>query len=148
MARALNTEPTPIRQRARTPGTVARPTAEMVNKAQDAFYATKQANAAASAARKATSELAKLMAKAGIDVFTFQGETPTGSTVPVRAAIEPIPTDVIDVNVLRTLVDDATFMRVIKATKGDVENECGSHIVMKATATIEKPAELKIKEVK
>jgi hypothetical protein len=147
MARALQTgDIAPVRMRARNPAPTV--TSEMIGAAQDAFFANKEANAANSTCRAKTKELAKLMAKGGISEFTFTATTPTGSQVPVRAAIEPIPTDMIDVNILRGLVDDATFMQVIKATRGEVEAQCGSHVAIKATTTIEKPAELKIKEVK
>lgn len=134
--------------RTRTAPVIPTATPEMVAMAQAAFLASKEANAANTRARKTTTELAKLMVAGKVDTFNFVGETPTGGQVQARAAIEPYPVDEIDVGALRGLISDNQFMQVIKATKGAVEEICGSHIAIKATKTAMRPAELKIKEVK
>lgn len=148
--RAMNTSPAPaapIRSRAR-PATNGGPTTDMIAKAREAFLKNKEANAATSAAGKAVKELAKLMAQGDVTEFEFTASTPTGASVPARAAIEETVSDEISVEKLRLLVDEATFMRIVKAAKGAVEAECGEHIAIKATATVTKPAALKVKEAK
>jgi hypothetical protein len=146
--RALNTSDTTVAPvRVRSPRVVG-PTPDMVAKAREAFLANKQANAASQRARAATKELAKAMSKANIDNFEFMAELPSGGAVQARAAIEPVICDVISVEKLRGMIDDATFMRVVKATQGAVKEECGEHIAFKAMVTEERPPELKIKEIK
>lgn len=144
----LDTEAPRVRSRQPPPSRLNSTSPEMVELARAAFRANKEANAASQRARAAQKDLAKLMTKADITEFTFAGPLPTGGEVQVRAAIEPYAVDVIDVNVLRTLVDDATFMRVVKATQGAVKEVCGEHVALKALTTEDRPAELKLKEVK
>lgn len=138
----------PVRVRSPRVATTPTPTPQMVTLAQEAFLANKEANAATSRCKAKQKDLSKAMTKAGVDAFEFMGPTLTGGQVRARAAIEPITKDVIDVEVLRTIVDDKTFMRIISATQGKVKEEAGEHVCYKALVTEDCPAELKIKEVK
>jgi hypothetical protein len=135
--------------RTRQPRPVApQPTGEMIRLAQEAFLANKEANAATSRCKAKQKELSKAMSKAGIDAFEFMGPVPTGGEVAARAAIEPFDCDVISVEILRGLVDDATFMRIVKASQTAVKDEAGEYVCNKALVTETRPPELKIKEVK
>lgn len=150
--RNLNVDNVAVRQRTRPAPSPALsnggPTTEMVAKAREAFLANKEANAASARSRKAIKELAVLMTKGEVENFEFTATSPTGAAIPARAAIEETVTEEISVEKLRNLVDDATFMRIIKAAKGAVEAEAGPHIAIKASQEVTKPAELKVKEVK
>jgi hypothetical protein len=144
-ARALQMEPT-VAPRTRT-RTRSGATPEMIALAQQAIAANKTANAASSQSRKDTKALHKLMSQAGVSQFQFEAEF-NGASFPAEAVIAPIAVDVISVEKLRALVDDDTFMKIVKATKGAVEEHAGTHIAIQTTVTEERPADLKIKEVK
>jgi hypothetical protein len=116
--------------------------------ALQAFWASNVAsNAAASAARKAKADLQKAMDAAQMSSATAMVDLGS-KTVTVNAVIEETEAEFIDVVKLKGLVDEATFLKIIKATKTDVVNFVGNNVAVMATSTMKKPADLKVKEVK
>jgi hypothetical protein len=111
------------------------------------WKANAAANNAASLARKAKTDLQKAMDEAKMERAATIVDLGT-KTVSVEATILPSEADYIDVLKLKGLVDDATFMKIIKATKTDVIAHAGNNVAVMATATLQKPADLKVKEVK
>jgi hypothetical protein len=137
----------PAAPRERTRQTAPAVPATVVELAQQAFAANQEKNKATSAEKAAQKALNKAMVAANIDRFDFTGSF-NGANIPAEAVIEETPCDVIDVNVLRTLVDDDTFMRIVSATKTACDAEAGENTTIRATKTIVKPASLKVRKKK
>lgn len=146
-ARALTLDTPSPRARPRSEAPSAA-TPEMVQLARESFEANKIANAKTAIANAKSKALAKLMIAAEIASFRLTGQTANGGSVPVLAIIEETVVDEISVEKLRTLVDDATFMAIIKASKGAVQEAVGEHIAIKSINTVIKPPSLKIREIK
>lgn len=133
----------PVRSRTRAINVEApapAPTIEM--KAQLETYVRENAkkNAATSAEGKAAKELHKLMLAGSLKGFSYVVD---GASVDV--AIAPGTKEVIDLDVLEKLVDAKTFRKIIKATKGDVEEHAGKNVVLTATKTLNTPEDIRIK---
>lgn len=139
-ARALNLQPVandPVEEKR-----------AMVEAALQHFWKTNDAsNAAARLAKAAKADLQKAMDEARIDNLTTVVQLDHKS-VTVAAKIEEGETSFIDVALLKTLVDDATFMKIVKATKTDVVAHAGNNVAVMATKTKTKAADLSVKEVK
>jgi hypothetical protein len=145
-ARALQID-TPVRTVNAPASAVTNVTPEMVKKAQDILKANETKNDAASVEKKAVTDLNKLMIAGDVKEFAFTVELKTGF-VKGKAEIAESTGEYIDVALLRTLVDDATFMKIVDATKGKTKELAGENIVIKCTRTETKPASLKVSKVK
>lgn len=144
-SRALNLTAAPVVQPVANVPVGA--TEQMIKLAQDAIVANAAKNKATRDEKSAIESLNKLMIEGGIKHFPFT-TTIAGTVTKAEAVIAAGEKDVIDVALLRTLVDDATFMKIVKATKGDIETHCGKNMVIKVTSTKTTEEELKIKKVK
>jgi hypothetical protein len=109
-----------------------------------ALNATK--NLASSEEKKAVLALNKLMIGADLKQFPFTVEV-KGAFQACEAIIEETKGEYIDVTVLRSLVDDATFMKIVAAAKGKTVELAGENVALKATRPETKPASLKIRKV-
>lgn len=146
-SRALTLDTPSPRARSRSEAP-AGATPEMVQLARESFEANKIANAKTAIANAKSKALFKLMAAADLTSFRLTGQTANGGLVPVLAIIEETVVDEISVDKLRSLVSDETFMALIKAAKGAVQEAAGEHIAIKALNTVVKPPSLKIREIK
>lgn len=128
-------------------GVVASAVSALDAKLAEFFRANSRSNAAKREADKAKKELHKMMLADGVTDFTATVELEDG-THTVAASISAPEGEAISVELLRQLVDDDTFMRIVKATKTAVTEHAGTNVAMKATvATVEKE-DLRIKELK
>lgn len=131
--------------------TVAKVTNEAIseigNLLADQFRANKTANAYTRTAGALKKELHKRMIAAGLTEVVEHVEV-NGETLMVRAAIEAPEEEVISVEKLRALVDDATFMKIVKATKTAVTAEAGTNVAIASTVTQQTKEDLRIKEVR
>lgn len=111
------------------------------------FRANTRSNAAKREADRAKKELHKLMIADGVVDFTASVELEDG-THTVQAAISAPEGEAISVEKLRDLVDDETFMRIVKATKTAVTEFAGTNVAIKATVPVTEKEDLRIKELK
>lgn len=125
-------------------------TAEMRTEVERLHVANKAKNAAGSTERKAQEELNRLMAQAsgGVDWefdhsftrFTTDGES-VPKTITVDVTYAQGSKETIDLETLKGMVDEETFLKCIAATKGRVKDNAGSNVV--ATCTRSVPGEWK-----
>jgi hypothetical protein len=147
-SRALNLTPAPVVQPVANPGQPeSAATSEMVKLAQNALKANALKNAATKTEKDTAEALNKLMIDKGVKQFAFTVEL-GGAFVNAEAKISGGTKDVIDVALLKTLVDEATFMKIVNATKGAIETHAGKNMVVKVTKTEDTPEALKIAKVK
>jgi hypothetical protein len=99
----------------------------------------------ASAAKKA---LHAAMIREGITDTSTVVQLEEGKLAEFRAEISAPEEEVISVEKLRELVDDETFMKIIRATKTATVEHAGTNIAMRATVTQRAKEDLRIKEVK
>jgi hypothetical protein len=145
-SRALNLSPAPVVQPVAKPGVVAA-TVEMIKLAQDERRANALKNKATRDEKEANEKLNKLMNEKGVKSFSFTVEL-DGAFTNCTAQIAGGTKDVIDVALLRTLVDEPTFLKIVSATKGAIETHAGKNMVVKVTKTEATPEALKIGKVK
>lgn len=101
-------------------------------------------------ARQATSAKKALhlaMIAEGVTEFRTMVQLPD-KVAEFEAVIDAPDKEVISVETLRELVDDETFMKIVKATKTDVTKFGGSNIVLRATVVEKDKEDLRVKEVK
>lgn len=122
-------------------------TPAMVSLAQAVIIANGVKNKSTSDEKKAKEALNKLMIAGDVKKFTFTVEV-AGAFQSCEATIETSIGEYIDVKLLRGLVDDATFMKIVSATKGDTKELAGENIVIKTTRTVTKPEALFVKKIK
>lgn len=124
-------------------------TQKMKDLAKSAFEARSIKNAATNKEKKALDQLTGLMSEAGLKEFALGAEIVgiDGSPKKVQIDVEMAgsTTTTIDVAALRKLVDDKTFMKIVKATVGDAEKHLGPSLLaqVKRTKTGEPTAKLK-----
>jgi uncharacterized protein with GYD domain len=111
------------------------------------FRANTRSNAFKREADKAKRELHKMMINDGVVDFTASVELDDGVRT-VQAAISAPEGEAISVERLRALVDDETFMRIVKATKTAVTEHAGTNVAIKATVPVVEKEDLRIKELK
>ena len=145
-SRALNLAPAPVVQPVAKPGAAAA-SAEMVTMAQAVLKANAAKNASSKIEKDTSEKLNKLMLDKGVKSFAFTVEL-GGAFINAEAKIEGGKKDVIDVALLKTLVDEQTFMKIVSATKGAIETHAGKNMVIKVTKTEDTPEALKIAKVK
>lgn len=114
---------------------------------RDYFVANKLKNASNRAAERAKELLHKRMLEGGVRQFQTQVQI-DGSTAVVEARIFAPEKEMISVEKLRTLVDDATFMKIVSATKQSVTAYAGSNVVVASTVSYTDDETLSIKEIK
>ena len=117
----------------------------MLALAEDTFEANARKNKASRDESNSKKKLHKAMLQSNVRRFEFDGEF-EGSVTPAEAIITEDTVEVLDVEKLRALVDEETFMQVISATKTAVEKFCGEDIVMQASVPVTKPASLKVRK--
>lgn len=109
-------------------------------------------NAAMNAAkRKSEAERKALFAeleRAGIAEFSFATTDSEGKKVRLEVKVETPAAESIDVAILRTLVDDATFMRIVSASKKAVQEEAGKSVEVRATVSGEGTRNVFVKPAK
>jgi hypothetical protein len=129
------------------PLTKATATDAMVDLLRNYWTANRASNTANRIADKAKRDLHKAMSAAGV---TEMMETIVieGGAALVEAKIESPNQEVISVEKLRQLVDETTFMRIVKATKTAVVAEAGTNVAVMATVVEPSKVDLRIREVK
>ena len=148
--------PAPVQPVAPTPAPRALDIGAETEEARDArlkslvadFYRKNNAkNAATREAEKAQKALNAAMALANINRVSENVAMDGGAVVPVVAEITAEVTEGISVEKPRGLVDDATFMKIVSATKTAVEAHAGTNIVIQATVTQIGKESLKVRKV-
>lgn len=113
----------------------------------DFYRKNSDKNAATREAEKAEKALNAAMALASVKRVAENVALPGGAVVPVVAEITAEPKEVISVEKLRGLVDDATFMKIVAATKTAVETHAGTNVAIQATVTQMGKESLKVRKV-
>lgn len=119
--------------------------AEIEALVKEAVATQKASNAASAAYRKAQKALEKKLISEGLEGELYA--LTINDTVYDYGFVEG-EKDEISVEDLRNATDDATFMKIVKATKGETEKVAGSLIAAKVTKTVKADASLKVKERK
>jgi hypothetical protein len=133
---AINTEIT----------TASRPSPEALASLDEAISAFVAANTEKNAASRREEAAKKRIEKLMADADIRRHALPIGDKT-YEATIEPGERNYVDVAILRTLVDDATFMKIVSATQGDVKEHCGTATLARVLKTKTTPPSLKIKAV-
>ena len=106
-----------------------------------------QKNKFTSSAKKANDELHKAMLAAKLDSITSTA-TVMGNTGSYTGIISAQSADYIDVEVLKGLVSEDDFIKIVTASMSAVTTVAGSNISMLATRTKMKPASLSVTQDK
>lgn len=93
-------------------------------------------------------DLHKAMIAAGTKHVSARVTMPDGNIEVVEANIDAPEQEIISVAILRTLVDDETFMKIVSATKTATTAHAGTNIVLKSTVTVEGKEDLRIAKVR
>jgi len=116
------------------------------------FFANEEANKQAGIAKKARTELFAEMLKVGIKAFTAPVEVISKAgkmNLVLKAEIAAgRNTTVIDTDKLRALVDEATFLKIVKATVTDVTKFAGTEIVAQCGVTVAGAENVSVKPAK
>lgn len=126
---------------------VGQATPSMVDLLRNYWTANRMSNTANRIADKAKRDLHKAMAAAGVTEFSETVVVDGGASM-VEAKIDSPNQEVISVEKLRQIVDDATFMRIVKATKTAVVAEAGTNVAVMATIVEPGKTDLRIRELK
>lgn len=111
----------------------AEPSSAMKARARLVFLAGVAMNAHKRVHDGARKELFATLLKNGIGAFSFETKDQQGKKLRLEVAVSTPQRESIDVALLRSLVDDGTFMRIVQATKKAVEDEAGKAIEVQAT---------------
>ncbi len=109
-------------------------TADIKALAQTVFLENKKMNAAKSNHDGARKNLYAYMASNRIAPFRFETLDENRKPVTLEVRVETPERPMISVDILRKLVkDDATFMKIVEASKKSVEEHVGSIVAVQAT---------------
>lgn len=122
--------------------------AQMQVHLRDYVIANTLKNAADRQAVAAKKALHGAMARAGVKAFPGIDVEMDGVKVRADAVIEAQESEKIDVAKLRTLVDEATFMKIISATKTAVDTHAGRNITVASTVSVADAEDLRIRVAK
>lgn len=115
--------------------------AELANEALDL---NKSANALISAHKTKVKELALFCSENGVGNFEVTFGVDKYDVGEIAETTQEV-----DIALLRKeLADDAEFLKVVKATQGDVKSHGGDTLLNKVLRAVTKPAEFKIKKQK
>jgi hypothetical protein len=134
------------RSRALDMGTVPQkpqPTPEMVRLAQESYLARKEEYAQKKVADAKAKDLEKLMVPAKVTDFVV-----TAGEATVDVVYGTNPTEYVAVDVLQGLVDKDTFLRIVEATKGNVEKFAGKSVLIQCVRTGQSEPKVRIKQRK
>jgi hypothetical protein len=145
-ARALQVE-APAKAPVAPAGAKSKATPKMVKLAQDVLIANAVKNKGTRDEKKNKEALNKEMIAADVTRFDFTVEL-EGAFLACEAVIAEGVSEYIDVALLRTLVDDDTFMKIVGATKGKTKEFAGENILLKVTKEEKTPAALSVNKVK
>lgn len=140
----VTNQPEPANQSQPQPGQVTR---QIIDKAKQAFVARLEKNKAARDEKKASKDLEQLMTDQEVSNFSFRVQH-DNKTYPVTVTIAPGSRSVIDVAMLKNLVDEETFLRIVSASQTAVQEHAGSAILAQVVADKETPPSLSLKEDK
>lgn len=141
-ARALAVDVKPVAPKR---GPVIAP--EMIKLAQETMIANAAKNKATRDEKKSKEALHKKMIQTDTKQFSFTVEI-EGAFQSCEAVIAAGTKEYIDVEKLRKLVDEPTFMKIISATKGATVEFAGENIAIKATSTADTPEALSVSKIK
>ncbi len=117
-------------------------TAEMREQCELVWTTNKAKNKLGRQETAAKKTLNKQMVKGEVEQFAINVDG-----TEVEAVIEEKDEEYLDVNILVSMVDPETFMKIVTATKGAVAEHCGDNVVIACTKTRTKPAALQIRKV-
>lgn len=113
------------------------------NSIEEWVRANKAKNEQTRAEKAAYETLNKRMIEAGLASVTHKVDGKD-----IEAVIEPGEASYIDVRALYGKVDIDTFLKLVKATQGDVKDELGQNVLNAVLKTVPTPEKLNIKKGK
>lgn len=153
MARAATITTTSVPLRTRTAAPKARPAlvsdnssaleAELLQLTEEFYTANKEANAAKAKADKAKKALDRLMSQNEIDRVDTEVDG-----VAVEALYEGGTENVVDIQALRKLVGEQTFLEIVSASQKSVSDHLGDNVLNKVIKAVPKEPSLKIRAKK
>jgi hypothetical protein len=126
---------------AAAPAKTAAPTTPKPTQAHKAlartYYLAKGTfNAAKKIADHARQELLVALDAAGVEEFDFETTDAAGEKLRLEVEVATPDKELIDVKLLKEQVDEATFLRIITASKKDVEKLAGKSVELKCTKVL------------
>lgn len=110
------------------------------------FTSNTKANKYSSAARKSRASLYKEMCEMDISQFFIKIDTPDG-VVTLKASRDTSTRVVVDVEKLREILDDRTFMKVISASQTAVKAEVGTSTLAEVSVEVEGAENVNVKKI-
>jgi hypothetical protein len=120
---------------------------ELKNSAKEVFKLNKQMNEATRAHDKARRDLYAQQKESGITSFTCDAII-DGKKITLDSTISTPQRLVVDVAVLRRLVDEETFMKCVSATQKSVVDEAGKAIFDRCSNSVEGTEAVSVKAAK
>lgn len=115
--------------------------------AKDVFKLNKEQNALKREHDKKRRELYAVQKAEGITTFTCDAIV-DGKKVTIESTIATPQRQTVDVELLRDLVDEATFMKIVSATQKSVVDEAGKAVFDRCAKTVDGTEAVNVKAAK